>query len=316
LSEPLALKTEEKTAAIKLSEPIVDKDRLSPAKPEKKSVPAADEPKIALSLKAVLKSLPAFQIDGDVAKVSDDAQVQLPMSIVEPQLASGRVSIVPDTFKAAMPEAYRELLHVDETKTPVMLPLEEVLKNLPATVLKLRDDQEYSGLEKDFETPFSIKAKEDEKKFGADKKPDKKAPAKSEEPKPEAKINIEPAVEKKLDPKEVVSEVNALDGIKACAITFSDGLSLAGELPENAAAEGLCAMAPAILSRISQHVRATKLGNLVAMTIHTSNSAVSFFAQENICLTALDADGSLPAETRTKVAELVKKLSEQYTKTE
>ena len=215
-----------------------------------------------------------------------------------------------------MPEAYRELLHVDETKTPVMLPLEEVLKNLPATVLKLRDDQEYSGLEKDFETPFSIKAKEDEKKFGADKKPDKKAPAKSEEPKPEAKINIEPAVEKKLDPKEVVSEVNALDGIKACAITFSDGLSLAGELPENAAAEGLCAMAPAILSRISQHVRATKLGNLVAMTIHTSNSAVSFFAQENICLTALDADGSLPAETRTKVAELVKKLSEQYTKTE
>ena len=316
LSEPLSMKVEEKPGLTKLAEPVVDKDETRPVKPEPKSVAATDGPKITLSLKTVLKSLPAFQLDGDIAKVSDDAKVELPMSIVEPQLASGRVSIVPDTFKAAMPEAYRELLHVDETKTAVMLPLEEVLKNLPATVLKLRDDQEHSELDQDFETPFSIKAKEDEKKFAADKKADEKAAEKSEEPKAEAKIDTEQDAEKKLDPKEVVTKVNALDGVKACAITFSDGLSLAGELPEETGAEGLCAMAPAILGRISQHVRATKLGNLVAVTIHTSKSAVSFFAQGNICLTTLGADGSLPAESRTKVAELVKKLSEQYTKTE
>ena len=44
---------------------------------------------------------------------------------------------------------------------------------------------------------------------------------------PAAKAAVE-----KVDPKEIVARANALAGVKACAITFSDGLSLAGELPE------------------------------------------------------------------------------------
>jgi predicted regulator of Ras-like GTPase activity (Roadblock/LC7/MglB family) len=188
---------------------------------------------------------------------------------------------------------------------------------LPATVLKLRDDQEHFALERDFETPFAIKAKEDAEKFAVAKKADEKASAsKPEQTVTEAKVDTAPAVETKLDPKEVVAQVNALAGVKACAITFSDGLSLAGELPEDAAADGLCAMAPSIMGRVAQHVRGTKLGSLVGATIHTTNSAVSFFAHGNICLTALHTEGSLPAETQTKIAQLVRKLSEQYTKTE
>ena len=104
--------------------------------------------------------------------------------------------------------------------------------------------------------------------------------------------------------------------MKACAITFSDGLSLAGELPEEIAAEGLCAMAPGLLDRVAQHVRETKLGSLLAVTIYTSGSAISFFAEKNICLTALHAEGSLTPETRTQIAELVEKLSRTYAQTE
>jgi predicted regulator of Ras-like GTPase activity (Roadblock/LC7/MglB family) len=286
-----------------------------PARPKEK-LAASDERKIHLSVKAVLKGLPAFQLDGDVAAIADDAQVALPLSLIEPQLATGRILIAPDVFQTGMPEQYRQFFQIDEAKTAVVLPLEEVLKNLPATVLKLRDDQEHFELQKDFETPFSIKAKEDAKKFAAEKKTEEKAPApKSEETQGKAKVDIPLAVEK-LDPKEVVTQVTALPGVKACAITFSDGLSLAGELPEDAAADGLCAMAPSVLGRIAQHVRGTKLGNLVAVTIHATNSAISFFARGNICLTALHADGSLPAETKTKIAELAGKLSEQYTKRE
>jgi predicted regulator of Ras-like GTPase activity (Roadblock/LC7/MglB family) len=331
LSEPLStlsIKPEEKPATVKLPEPIVSKTEEKTVKPvetsavkisrsEKRNTPAKDEPTIQLPLKAVLKSLPAFQLDGDITAVSDEAQVALPMSVVEPQLPTGRISIVPDVFKAAIPEQYRELFQVDEPRTPVVLPLEEVLKNLPATVLKLRDDQEHFELDKDFETPFSIRAQEDAKKFAIKKTPEEKAESeKKEETAPEAKIDTAPVVEKKLEPKEVVTEVNALAGVKGCAITFSDGLSLAGELPEDAAAEGLCAMAPSILERVAKHVRDTKLGSLAAVTFYTSKSAVSFFAQGSICLTALHSNGSLPAETRTKITALVEKLSEQYTKTE
>ncbi|PYK02672.1 MAG: hypothetical protein DME63_05785 [Verrucomicrobia bacterium] len=272
------------------------------------SAPAKDETPITLSLKVVLQNLPRFQLNGDVSAVSAEDRLTLPLRLIETQLASGRVSISPDVFQAALPEKHRDLFEIDEAKTPVALPLEEVLKNLPATILKLRDDQEGFALDTDFETPFSIKAKEDAQRFAADKA--------TEQPAVEAKIDVTPAAEKRIDPKEVVAQASALAGVKACAITFSDGLSLAGELPEKIAAQGLCAMAPAILERIAQHVRETKLGSLVAVTIYTSGSALSFFAQRNICMTALHAEGSLPPQTRTQIAELVEKLSRTYAQPE
>src|SRR5438067_5581757 len=272
------------------------------------SAPAKDEMPITLSLKVVLQNLPRFQLNGDVSAVSAEDRLTLPLRLIETQLASGRVSISPDVFQAALPEKHRDLFEIDEAKTPVALPLEEVLKNLPATILKLRDDQEGFALDTDFETPFLIKAKEDAQRFAAGKV--------TEQPAVEAKIDVTPAAEKRIDPKEVVAQASALAGVKACAITFSDGLSLAGELPEKIAAQGLCAMAPAILERIAQHVRETKLGSLVAVTIYTSGSALSFFAQRNICMTALHAEGSLPPQTRTQIAELVEKLSRTYAQPE
>lgn len=298
--------------------PLKKKPAASSApKPATISAPAKDETPIALSLKVVLQNLPAFQLDGDAGTVSDEDRLTLPLALIETQLASGRISIAPEIFQAALPQKHRGLFQVDEAKTPVALPLEEVLKNLPATILKLRDDQEDLAPHTDFETPFSVKAKEDAQRLAADKAPAEKIATKAPEQSiVEAKIDIEPAAEKKVDPKEVVAAASALPGVKACAITFSDGLSLAGELPEQIAAEGLCAMAPALLERIDQHVRETKLGSLTAVTLYTSGSALSFFAHGNICLTALHAEGSLLSTTRTQIAQLVEKLSHTYAQTE
>jgi predicted regulator of Ras-like GTPase activity (Roadblock/LC7/MglB family) len=277
------------------------------------SEPAKESASISFSLKTLLQNLSAFQLAGDVTTVSDDVQITLPLALIESQLASGRVSIAPDVFQAALPEEHRGLLQVDVAKTPVALPLEEVLKNLPATVLKLRDDQEQITQGQEFETPFLAKAREDAKRFTP------KAAEKSEpEKEPAAKIDIAPeaksAVEK-VDPKEIVAQANALNGVTACAITFSDGLSLAGELPAEIKADGLCAMAPSMLERAAQHVRVTKLGQLVTMTLYASDSAVSFFAKGNVCLTALHKS-SLTPDIRARLAELVEKISKTYAQPE
>src|SRR5207302_3836443 len=97
----------------------------------------------------------------------------------------------------------------------------------------------------------------------------------------EAKIDTEPAtpletpavkVEEKVDPKQIVTQASALAGVRACTITFSDGLTLAGNLPEELAADGLCAMAPSLLERIDQHMRESKLGQLMTMTLHSAES--------------------------------------------
>ena len=301
---PFEPPVEKPTASKKLEE-------LLRSKPGAASTPAKDP--ITLSLKAVLQNLPAFQLNGDVGTVSNEERLTLPLALIEPQLASGRISIAPDVFEAALPEKHRGLFQADEVKTPVALPLEEVLKNLPATILKLRDDQEGFALDTDFETPFSAKAKEDARRFATDKASTEKI---SDQATEQPKIDIAPVAEKKVDPKEVVAQVSALPGVKACAITFSDGLSLAGELPGEIAAEGLSAMAPALVKRIAQHVRETKIGSLVAVTLYASRSAVSFFAQGNICLAAVHAEGSLLAQTRTQIAELVEKLSRVYAQSE
>src|SRR5438874_3348658 len=286
-------------------------EELLRSKPGAASTPAKDP--ITLSLKGVLQNLPAFQLNGDVGTVSNEERLTLPLALIEPQLASGRISIAPDVFEAALPEKHRGLFQADEVKTPVALPLEEVLKNLPATILKLRDDQEGFALDTDFETPFSAKAKEDARRFATDKASTEKI---SDQATEQPKFDIAQVAEKKVDPKEVVAQVSALPGVKACAITFSDGLSLAGELPGEIAAEGLSAMAPALVKRIAQHVRETKIGSLVAVTLYASRSAVSLFAQGNICLAAVHAEGSLLAQTRTQIAELVEKLSRVYAQSE
>jgi hypothetical protein len=87
-------------------------------------------------------------------------------------------------------------------------------------------------------------------------------------------------------------------------------------LPAETAADGLCAVAPSILERVTRHLRATKLGPLQAVTLYTSGGAMSIFARGNICLSALHAEESLSPETRARIAELAEKLSNNYTQPE
>jgi predicted regulator of Ras-like GTPase activity (Roadblock/LC7/MglB family) len=124
---------------------------------------------IRLRLKVCLRNLPAFQIKGELPEIADDEMVELPYSIVEPQLASGRVAIDPKVFQQAVPEKFRDLFVVDPTETPVLLPLQEVLQHLPGEALKMRQDQEHEEAIDHFETPFSFHAKEDRKRFGEKK---------------------------------------------------------------------------------------------------------------------------------------------------
>jgi predicted regulator of Ras-like GTPase activity (Roadblock/LC7/MglB family) len=259
---------------------------------------------------------------------------------------------------------------VDEAQSPVLLPLQEVLKNLPTSFLKMRDDQEQTDTVEGFETPFSLKAAEDAKRFGPGTAVEKKseetipsAPAKAPESKaartvvpspasaeakaPAAELKLPapvspspaPAEKKKDSPppaeaekkasappppkldtnttaKDVVTRATALSGVTACSITFEDGLSLAGNLPEDVQVGGLCAMAPSVLQKINRHTEETKLGPLRSMTLHCRESRMSFFMKGNVCLTVLHDGGNLTSETQDKLAEMATELSRTYTQPE
>jgi len=305
----------------------------------------AAEVKVALALKPILQGLPAFQLDGDPASVPAEARVQLPFALIEPQLASGRIAVTPKVFAAAMPEEYRNLFKADEAGD-VMLPLQEVLKNLPTASLRMRDDQEEQEKGENFATPFSAKAEEDAKRFNVTGTPVAKpaevvvqeavpiipaaveavvaSPAKNNgaaetaaatkemDRAPRTPLQVALETDDKLDAKSVVTHINKISGVKACAIMFGDGLSLAGSLPAEYETEGLCAMAPSLMQRIENHMVDTKLGALRGMTLTCLKGAVTFFMHENLCLAALHSGGDLATEVREKLARVVHELSRKY----
>jgi predicted regulator of Ras-like GTPase activity (Roadblock/LC7/MglB family) len=115
-----------------------------------------------------------------------------------------------------------------------------------------------------------------------------------------------------LDAKTVVAHVGRMAGVKACAILFSDGLSLAGSLPAEYGADGLCAMGPSLLQRVENHMTDTKLGQLRAMTLFCTKAAVTFFMHDNLCLAALHTEEELASTVRERLACVVHELSRKY----
>jgi predicted regulator of Ras-like GTPase activity (Roadblock/LC7/MglB family) len=301
------------------------------------------ETTIALALKPILQGLPPFQLGGDPGGVPAETRIDLPFSLIEPQLASGRITLTPAVFEAALPKEYRGLFKTSEATGDIMLPLHEVLKNLPTASLRMRDDQEEQEAGANFATPFSAKADEDAKRFNLAGK----TAAKSIVPPPAEPVAVAPEMpavpapivaapvatapvempldplirdplqvaldtDEKLDAKGAVAHLNKLAGVKSCALMFGDGLSLAGSLPPEYGADGLCAMAPSLIKRIENHMVETNLGPLQGMTLSCAKAAVTFFMHENLCLAALHASGELTSEVREKLARVVHELSRKY----
>ena len=333
-------------------------------------VASAAEVKIALPLLSILRNLPPMQLAGDLSGVPAEARLELPFSLIEPQLAAGRISVSAGVFEESLPAEYRNLFQAGPGGVDVSLPLQEVLKNLPAASLRMRDDQVEQEAGQNFATPFSAKAEEDAKLLNvpltpiakpvvaaappgeASVSPAAEPTAKSMSPATEvAATDVSSAAETKaadaaatpgadspdapeierasdrplrsplqvaldtddkLDGKSVVAHINKIPGVKACAIVFGDGLSLAGGLPAELETDGICAMAPSLMQRVENHLVDTKLGVLRGMTLSCVKGAITFFMHENLCLAALHADFDLPGQTRDKLGRIVHELSRKY----
>ena len=285
-------------------------------------VASADKTTVSLLLKPILKTLPPFQLSGDISDVLDDARIELPFAIVAPQLATGRVSLTPKDFQDALPAAYRELFVVEDSAPNVSLPLEEVLKNLPSATLQMRADQEEQEAGSNFATPFSAKAEEDAKLFSVASGPIAKPIAPPVETQPSvaetaaalmrSPLQTALGTEEEVDAKTAVAHISKIAGVQGCALMFSDGLSLAGSLPEESALEGLSAMAPSLMQRATDQVRETKLGSLASLTFSCAKGSVTFCSEENLSLLVLHDEGSLDGEIRQRLTLVVRELSKKY----
>jgi len=324
--------------------------------------------RLQLPLSKILRGIAPTQLTGPRDEVPETARIEVPFSIVQPQLSSGKVAISPSQFQSALPEEWRERLQIEDVETPIPLDLQEVLQNLPNESLQIRSDQEAADVGSFFETPFSQKAAEDAARLSSAPvqpvaKPEvapatkkevavasavppvvariadpglaatsqaatlpKVAPKLPAQPRPtipataaavpEGKftaLHVEFDTDEVLDAKAVVARVSAFPGLKGCAIVFSDGLSLAGNLPAEYEVDALCAMAPAIMKKIGEQMAGAKLGALNCITVFCAGAAVTFFARGNICLAALHAAGEeIGSEIRARLGRVADGLALTY----
>jgi predicted regulator of Ras-like GTPase activity (Roadblock/LC7/MglB family) len=310
---------------------------VGPARPEKLPVPD-HEGSIQLRLREVLSAVPPFQLSGPpLDELPETARIEFPIALIKPQLSSGRVEVSPAQFQAALPEEFRAQFDLEDQVTPIPLPLPEILKNLPNESLQIRGDQEETEVGTFFETPFSQKAAEDAERLKVRSGPIAKATVTDPAPRsagdveadpPEAppptvapKISLQPAAETAspplataaLDPKAVVAQASSLPGVQACAIVFSDGLSLAGNIPPDYDVDALCAITPAIMKRMDAQMTAAKLGALTGITVFCERAGVTLFAHGNICLAALNAPGEeIDCEARARLGQFAEELARTY----
>ena len=335
-----------------------------------RAIPTVDDTgaKISLALKPILRGVPPSQFEGDASSIPAEKQIDLPFSLIEPQLATGKIMINPEVFAARLPEEYQSLFKSADS-TEILLPLQEVLKNLPTSSLRMRTDQEQEEAGPTIVTPFSSKAEEDAKRFNvaqsiatessarsetsidkadtqrpADIKTDEstaevaktkaaQTPVSATEASVAAAVKVEKpaAADSKaaepagrsplqelfetdaiLDDKAIVKLINKLPGVKGCALMFGDGLSLAGGLPPEHKADGLCAMAPSLIQRIEKHIAETNLGALRGMTLSALKDSITFLMHGNLCLAALHDHAELTPEVQDKLSKVLHELSQKY----
>jgi predicted regulator of Ras-like GTPase activity (Roadblock/LC7/MglB family) len=120
----------------------------------------------------------------------------------------------------------------------------------------------------------------------------------------------------KFDAKAAIALACALPGVTSCSVIFSDGLIIAGNIPDDLHMEGLSAVAPTMLKKLEKHMCETQLGPLTCLTVHGEKSPVTFFSAGNLCLTAVHNGTELSAESRRELSRITQELSRTYSQLE
>jgi hypothetical protein len=128
----------------------------------------AEVPKtVRVALGPIIKNLPSeLQPSDPNALVNKPgATIELPLELINPQLANGRVTILFSTLLKSLPEDLRKQFPQADTAAEIAVPVKEILQDYPQDLLRPRADQEPAEVLPAIATPFTNPAKEDTERF-------------------------------------------------------------------------------------------------------------------------------------------------------
>ena len=141
------------------------KPEASPANAERNG---AESPRaVRIALAPILKSLPPELQPSEPAALANvpGATVELPVDLISPQLATGKVTIPFSTFLSSLPQEARVHFPQADPTAEVPIPIKEILQDYPHDLLRPRPDQEPAEVVPAIPTPFTAPAQEDMERF-------------------------------------------------------------------------------------------------------------------------------------------------------
>src|SRR5438477_2070287 len=264
-------------------------------------LPDAVEAPVQLSLPDVLANLPgdSLRMREDQEVTTQDETFETPFSAKAKEdaerFAQGRKTALPSAAASLKPE-------VPKAETPKI----EIPKVAEAEVPKVRAP--------DLQIPKVAAPKIEAAKVELSAPVDAFRVATG----PAAKLETARPAEgaPKFDAKAAIALACALPGVASCSVIFTDGLIIAGNIPDEMHMEGLSAVAPTMLQKLQKHMCETQLGPLSSMTVHGQKSPVTFFGAGDLCLTAVHNGVELSAESRRELGRITQELSRTYPKVE
>ena len=122
---------------------------------------------VRVALGPIIKSLPSeLQPSEPNALASKPgATIELPLQLINSQLANGRVTIPFSTLLKSLPEELKSHFPQADSAADVAIPIKEILHDYPEDLLRPRADQEPEEVLPPIPTPFAGPAKEDTERF-------------------------------------------------------------------------------------------------------------------------------------------------------
>jgi hypothetical protein len=122
---------------------------------------------VRVALGPIIKNLPSELQPSDPNALANKpgATIELPLELINSQLANGRVTIPFSILLKSLPEDVRRQFPQADTAAEVAVPVKEILQDYPQDLLRPRPDQEPAEVLPAIATPFTVPAKEDTERF-------------------------------------------------------------------------------------------------------------------------------------------------------
>jgi hypothetical protein len=319
----------------------------APTKMEATAKPSSDDPKaslreewmssnLRLGLNSIFLNFPYDLATPEIREVSQtEPWIEVPLSLIQPQLASGRVIVTTAKLRELLPTDLKERLNGIDPAVEIPIPLQEIFKHLPSEAIQRRQDQEIEQVPVTIATPFTLQAREDAARFGsAPTKPSEllselplvEAPLASEAPEPQpqapetlAEQNLLNPLsserlqaifmtDKTLDLHGAIEQVGKLPGLRGCLLSHQNGRKLTGQLGDPEQESVVSNLLPVLFQQISDRISETKFGSLETVTFYCDRQQLSTFMQGQLCLTVLHENRPFKPGVREKIQTVINEI--------